>query len=95
VKKLANTREEHRDAECSVRSPRDSQYLCYREWTDDVGAVHAHEYRAFEDLVIRDPIRGQVDALVGRHVDGRIEASTHRRGAVLADAAVPVEEEEW
>jgi hypothetical protein len=95
VKKLANAREEHRDAECSVRSPRDSQHLCYREWTDDVGAVHAHEYRAFEDLVIRDPIRGQVDALVGRHVDGRIEASTHRRGAVLADAAVPVEEEEW
>ena len=41
------------------------------------------------------PVGGYVDALVGRHVDGRVEASTHRRGAVLADAAVPVEEEEW
>ena len=95
MKQLANARQEHRDAEPSVRSPRDSQHLCDRERTDDVGTVHAHEYWTFEDLVVRDAIGGYVDALVGRHIDRGVEASTHRGSAVLADAAVTVEEEEW
>lgn len=82
VKKLAHAGQEHRGPKRSVRSPRDSQHLGYREWADDVRAVHAHEHRAFEDLVVRDAVRGQVDALVGRHVEGgdrSVDASTRCR----------------